>query len=381
MNAYSGPNMVSDGLVFAIDAGNQKSFSPNVFQESLDIYSWYVTNRGNNNGNNCTVSQDATIGRSPAGGIPLLMSVTGSDSYIISYSGSAWNLCPALSGQSWTMSIYAKANVPTTGQLFIFSANSSGTIITETGRSTAISITTEWKRFEWTRTFADAATAYIQVRLDGSDTAGQSIWWDGLQVELSSAATDFNPNANTDRTTIKNLIMSTNNGSLINYPGFSGIADGTLVFNGTDQYITSSFATTSGQAVTYCGWLYSTETTSNYKNFFDTVTARPMIWWNTSGQIEFDAGYFSTPSVYRDQWVYVCLSKPAGSSSASYYVNGDLVGTGTAYTVPTATPTWFNRAAGQTWKGYCSSIQAYNRALSAQEIQKNFAASRRRFGL
>jgi hypothetical protein len=172
-----------------------------------------------------------------------------------------------------------------------------------------------------------------------------------------------------------------NNGTLVNGVGYNSGNLGSLSFDGSNDYITSSFATTSGQAVTYCGWLYSTETTSIYKNFVDSVTARPMIWWNTSGQIEFDAAFYTTPAVYRNQWVYVALSKPSGSSSASYYVNGVLVGTGSAYTTPALTPTWFNRAAAQTWKGNASNVQIYNRALTVAEIQQNFNALRSRFSV
>jgi len=105
-----------------------------------------------------------------------------------------------------------------------------------------------------------------------------------------------------------------------------------------------------------------------------------MIWWTNSGQIEFDAAFYTTTTVYRNQWVYVALSKPSGNSSASYYVNGVLVGSGSVYTTPAVTPTWFNRAAAQTWRGNCSYVQAYNRALTAQEIQQNFIATRSRYG-
>ena len=182
-------------------------------------------------------------------------------------------------------------------------------------------------------------------------------------------------------TTWTNLSGNGNNGTLTNGPTYTSSNGGSIVFDGTDDYVTSSFATTSGQAVTYAGWLYSTETTSTYKNFVDSVSQNPMIWWNTSGQIEFDAASYTTTTVYRNQWVYVALSKPAGSSAASYYVNGILVGTGSAYTTPTVTPTWFNRGTSQTWKGNCSQFSTYNRALSAAEVQQNFNALRGRYGI
>ena len=201
---------------------------------------------------------------------------------------------------------------------------------------------------------------------------------DGLVLCLDAANSKSYPGSGTTWT---DLSGRGNTGTLVNGVGYSGSNLGSLVFDGTNDYITSSFATTLGQAVTYIGWLYSTETVT-YRNFVDSVTARPMIWWNNSGQIEFDAGSgYTTTAVYRNQWVYVALSKPSGSSSASYYVNGVLVGSGTAYTTPAVTPTWFNRAAAQTWKGNCSVTQAYNRALTAAEIQQNFNATRSRFSI
>ena len=201
---------------------------------------------------------------------------------------------------------------------------------------------------------------------------------DGLVLCLDAANTKSYPGSGTTWT---DLSGNGNTGTLTNGPTYNSANGGSLVFDGVDDFITSSFATTSGQAVTYAGWLYSTETTATYRNFVDSVTARPMIWWNTSGQIEFDAAFYTTTTVYRNQWVHVALSKPSGSSSASYYVNGVLVGSGTAYTTPAVTPTWFNRDVAQTWKGNCSNIQAYNRALTAAEIQQNFIATRSRYSI
>jgi hypothetical protein len=213
----------------------------------------------------------------------------------------------------------------------------------------------------------------------GGDTPGSGA---GGAVRILWGTSRFYPSTTvSDQTTVVGGDTTSNNTQLINAPTYSSANGGYFVFNGTNQYVTSSFFTTLGQAVTYAGWLYSTETTATYRNFVDSLTANPMIWWNNSGQIEFDAALYTTPAVYRNQWVYVALSKPSGSSSASYYVNGVLVGSGSAYTTPAVTPTWFNRAAAQTWKGNSSNVQAYNRALTAAEILQNYNALKHRFGL
>ena len=164
-----------------------------------------------------------------------------------------------------------------------------------------------------------------------------------------------------------------NVGDLVNGPTFN--SNGWLTFDGVDDYITTPLTTTSGQALTIVGVLYSTETTTNYRNFYDSVTQRPMIWWDNLGKIEFDAASFTTSAVYRNKWTFVALSKPAGNSSPSYYVNGEFVGSGTAYIVPSLTPTWFNRAAAEEWLGNVQSVNFYSRALSQTEIKQNYFGS------
>ena len=206
----------------------------------------------------------------------------------------------------------------------------------------------------------------------GTNGAIRIVWG----INRSYPSTNLN-----DRTVIVGSNNALHNAQIIGSPTYSSADGGYLLFSGTAQYVTSSFATTLGQAVTYSGWLYSTETTSTSRNFVDSITENPMIWWNTSGQIQFDGVGYTTPAVYRNQWVYVVLSKPSESSAPSYYVNGVLVGTGSAYTTPALPPTWFNRGGTSTWRGRVSNVQAYNRALSAAEILQNYNALKHRFGL
>jgi hypothetical protein len=205
-----------------------------------------------------------------------------------------------------------------------------------------------------------------------------SIITQNLSLCLDAANSKSYPGSGTIWT---DLSGNGNNGTLVNGVGYTSDNLGSLVFDGVNDYVTSSFTFTAGQAVTISGWLYSTASTSAYRNFVDTLSTRPMIWWDTEGKIEFDTGSgYRTPSVYRNQWVYVALVKPSGTTVASYYVNGVFASNGgVSYSVPASTPTWFNRSAGQTWIGNCSNVSIYNRALTAQEIQQNFIATRSRF--
>jgi hypothetical protein len=212
--------------------------------------------------------------------------------------------------------------------------------------------------------------------------AGPDIVENGLVLALDAGNSKSYPSPFTG-TTWTDLSGNGRTGTLQNTPTYSSANGGTLVFDGTNQYVNIISPAITNQAVTYAGWVYSTETTSTYKNFIETRTQKPMIWWNTSGRIEFDANDFTTTLVYRNQWVYVALSKPSGTSSPSYYVNGVLVGTGpNPYPVPAETPTWLNREGGVgSWKGNCSIIQVYNRALTAGEIAQNYNATRSRYSV
>jgi hypothetical protein len=182
----NGPQIVRSGLVLGLDASNMRSYSPNVMPNPTNIFAWSGT--GNNN---CTLSGDTAITRQ-YGSIPLKMVMTGTDPYVGSYNSSIWNLAQAASGQTWTLSFYAKGSETLTGNCYIFGANSSGNYIE--AFATSFTVTNTWQRFSLTSTFSNASTAFIQIRLGGSSgQVGKTIWWDGLQVERASAATTFNP--------------------------------------------------------------------------------------------------------------------------------------------------------------------------------------------
>lgn len=146
----------------------------NVVPKPLDIYAWASAASMNN----CTISRDTTTGLSPAGGIPIKMSVTGTDPHMGTYNSVPWNLAPAAIGQTWRASVYAKASISTSASIFIFGCLSNGTYVE--APSGGGSITTSWSLISFTHTFTNASTVFIQTRLDGADNApiGTDIWFD-----------------------------------------------------------------------------------------------------------------------------------------------------------------------------------------------------------
>jgi hypothetical protein len=149
--------------------------------------------------NAATTSRDTSTALSPVGGVPLRMNVTGNDPYLATYNSNQWNVADARQGDTWTLSVYAKADRSTSGQLFIFEANDSG-VITKAPAQT-IQLGTGWQRYSFTYTFTDPSARYIQARLDGPDSSGTgaTIWWDGLQVERASQASPFTASSDSNR--------------------------------------------------------------------------------------------------------------------------------------------------------------------------------------
>lgn len=184
-------------------------------------------------------------------------------------------------------------------------------------------------------------------------------------------------------TSTKALDLSPNrwDGTLVGSPVMAmGQVGNGLALDGSTQWMTTgSLQWVNGQAFTFCAWVYSTETTGTYRNLLDASnsSAGPMIWWNTSGQVEFDGGTggFTATPVYRNVWVHVTIKKPAGSTSALYFVNGQYVGTGAAYlTDGLGPPAFFQRGGGNSWLGTVDDIRVYNRDLDANEIGAIYSA-------
>jgi len=372
MGLAHSPSIVTNGLVFAYDMANtQKSFKGAPTTNLLT----------NGNFSNGVISPFGTYNVTPVtvSGVSPLPYTNYSSNYVMQFTSTTGTSGASMDvngkctvGQTYTFSFYGRLFTGPSSTVGLSFNNQNGSGDTNAWSSN-VTLTNAWQKFTFTFTYDVAKIMFYFY----NSVTGYTCQFTDFQLEQLSVASPF---VNGTRSNTQAILDQTNNNT-ITANSLTYASDGTFSFNGSSNYITSSFATTSGQAVTYTGWLYSTETTATYRNFVDSVSQNPMIWWNTSGQIEFDAASYTTSAVYRNQWVYVALSKPTGSSAASYYVNGVLVGTGTAYTTPTATPTWFNRAGSQTWKGSASAVTVYNRALSQLEIQQNFNALRGRYGI
>ena len=396
MGVFAGPEIAESGLVLALDAANKKSYSQNEFQYSTDIFGWSGTSA-----NAATLSRDAIS--SPVGNTPLKMVVTGNDPHLGTYNTGAWNIAPAGNGQTWVVSVYVKASVATTGQIFIFGANSAGTGFVG-GAWLAISaggfnVTTEWTRVSHHITMANADIANIHMRLDGPDSGGtgQTLWWDGLQVERVPSGTTPTPFTSSyyGGSVYRDLVGS-NNGTLVTYPNYSNDANGSILFNSTGPYVqlnVNSYGITDAYTVSF--WvkriggtgvfLYigQSATTGMY---FESYTNTDLYTWFFGANSPQNNGNWGANALSTTQWVNVVMTMVTSTKTQTRYLNGTISGSPFVFTNAVTAPSavssnWLIKNNSQNWSGYISDLKLYNKALSAQEIQQNFIATRSRYSI
>ena len=393
----NGPQIVRSGLVLDLDASYMRSYSPNVMPNPTDVFAW----AGQVGANAATLSRDTSMTRQ-YGSIPMKMAVTGTDPFTntINYGPSAsstWNLAPAANGQTWTISVYVKASVSTTGELFLMPADSNGVAITSA--SGTVTITTSWTRVSFTYTISSATCAFIQGRLDGTPTGGSgiNIWWDGLQVERASSATQFNPYY-FGNTVWKDVSGNAVNFTTFNTPVFNNANYGALTFNGSSTYATapenSLFNT---DTLTIECWARTSSINQN-GFFFEkgTVNSQYAIFIEgtqikirTSTAISGVADLQFTAASYIQANVWFLVTASYNNGLKRFYINGVLLGTQTVtggFTINASGMSigaygGFSGAKAYYYSGDIANVKFYNRVLTDAEVSQNYEATRKKFGL
>lgn len=222
---------------------------------------------------------------------------------------------------------------------------------------------------------------------------------DGLVLYLDAA----NPYSYVSGSTVWNDISRTmTSGSLINGPTFSSANNGSIVFDGSNDYVdlgNSPIITTFTQ-LTINSWVRPTSlpASSNQGRVIIRGDDSYRLYWYFDGSVGNKLYFYSTD-----------IGEPTLATSVSYltsnfsintwyninatydgsltnlFVNGVLVATATGKsgTITGTNNMNLGRSNGNEYflQGNMPLIQLYNRALSAQEILQNYNATKGRFGL
>jgi hypothetical protein len=238
------------------------------------------------------------------------------------------------------------------------------------------------------------------VTLNGVIVTDAQVVTSGLQYYIDAGNVSSYSGSGT---TINNISGSAAGAAtLYNTPTFTSAGQSSyFTFDGSTQYaMTNNLLSTVGaNSVTLETWVYTTS--DNGVAVSEQGTNPPNSNWYDS-QIEIVSGNLKVAmwpysigggvvvgSVTRSAWQQYTLVYNSstttvtgyinGSTSSSYNNNRSFGGAGLYYDIMGGTAT--NLGDGSYLAGRWSIFRAYNRALSVQEIQQNFNATRGRYGL
>lgn len=192
-------------------------------------------------------------------------------------------------------------------------------------------------------------------------------------------------------------LVGANNGTLINGPTFNAGNGGSIVFDGTDDYINiGSMITNISNAFTVEVSLRRTGDGTNWPRIFLNGRVNTSItitqYNNTTGVLfrikPTSGGYIEynlpTGTMVNNQWLSLSFSYEGSIMRA--FIDGVEYGAGYSVSKTISTPTSENPYIGgdgnstgdpsvSSFEGNISNLRAYNRALSADEVRQNYEAT------
>ena len=200
-------------------------------------------------------------------------------------------------------------------------------------------------------------------------------------------------------TTWTDLSGNDNTGTLVNGPTYNSANGGSIVFDGVDDCVSSFPTVISGVGSKTVNCWFKITTTAVRLGICGTRGTDgdgPAGWCFTvnrggAGNLTYFHSNGSELQVAAgiaiNTWYNGCATYNLSSATAILYLNGNQIGTpSTSFSAMSDSP--FNGVIGSDntvsqfpFSGNIATTQIYNRALTAQEIQQNFNATRSRFSI
>ena len=240
---------------------------------------------------------------------------------------------------------------------------------------------------------------------------GPRIVRNGLVLHLDAAQkTSYSGLANP----WKDLSGNRKNGTFTNGPSYNSNNGGSIVFDGSNDYVLITDNTglqfTNSQAYTISSWVYWTESNfgqlgtifcfgtssppyTGYYFVLDYGAARTeSFFFDYFDGVNFKSLQGTANSIPRNRWIHLCgtVSDNVGANMR-VYLNGSLASytdrssvtppSNINYSGLTAAVGNRGSSAFQPFEGRIANISIYNKALSASEVLQNYNTTKGRFGL
>jgi len=429
MAFFRGPNVVTNGLVLALDAANPRSYDP--LAENLLTYTSLIGASGSIYGDagyrydsigSGSVTLTASIAPDGTNTATLISQSTAVTSYLYSQN------TQLITSSIYTYSIFAKQGTKSDFTFTIDESNFGGkryqfthtfannaltsgtTGATNNGfiiNSGSLDAGNGWRRIWGTfQTSTGSVTGLVDMIARFGSTGGTTYVW-GRQLEKKSFPTSYIETTNINlptSSTWSDLSGNNNSGSLINGLTYSSASNGSFTFNGTNQYVITSDVTSSyyvSSNFTISTWVNVSSTNTGFRGIFgcfddntpSSLTYTGYSFWIPSGQSKFNfvtggGGVFvfiPADSDYQtDIWYNLTGTNIGGISY--FYVNGILQSTTSNQTIsPPQHPVKIGRCYKNVnnfyYSGKIANGTIYTKALSAQEVLQNYNAQKSRYNL
>lgn len=226
-----------------------------------------------------------------------------------------------------------------------------------------------------------------------SDFTGLMEWYVGYSNSAYTSGYKYFANLRLERgsfPSIYNLLGTGSNGRVDNNATYSSSNGGSLVFDGTDDYVEGTMPLLSGSVAIEFVFKVN-NTTTNLQNIFTQgqhvvsfscgvhLATSNLRFRNSAG----DHLFSPNASIVANQW-YHCVVTSDGNGSY-VYLNGSYIGSTTQKMSTNNVQTFIlgkrPTVAEEYLNGNIANLKIYNRALTPAEIQQNYNAIRGRFGI
>ena len=217
---------------------------------------------------------------------------------------------------------------------------------------------------------------------------GPNIIEDGLIFAVDAANKKSYPGSGTTWADL----AGTSNGTLTNGPTFDSANGGSIVFDGTDDYVVTSGgnlpALNSLSALSVCGF-FNVDSTSAIRQIYswgDNNGIRFRI--NSSTQVRLlERGGTNSPTfnvtIDNDTWYFFCTI--ADSSGLTVFINTTKLTGGSAFSPTDTSNTVYigsrSTSTSEVMDGSIACLSIYNKTLTDAEVTQNYNALKSRFGL